>query len=571
MLVDELDVTSLSGIRGVLEVAQGVLSDFDLEVVLARVLDAARTLSGASYAALGVLDGTRLELEQFLTSGLDEAAREQIGPLPRGRGVLGELITHPKPLRLEDVGSHPRSYGFPSGHPPMHSFLGVPVFVRGEPFGNLYLAEKTNGAPFSDADEQALVMLAGLAGVAIDHARRYTTVEQQRSELERTVQALDATVQIARAVGAETNLEAVLQLVAKRGRALVSARALVIEYERGDGMLVAAGAGEIPDGLVGQNVDLHDSLASSALRTMSTLRLETEPNRVRFAHYGLGRLGIDAQAGLVVPLIFRGHGYGALVAVDRLDGGPEFTAEDQRLLEAFASSAATAVATARSVEAEHRSQRLAAAEQERARWARELHDETLQNLAALRLSIAMHQRRGSPEALAEMMSGAIDQLDVEIANLRALITELRPTALDDLGLEAALEDLAGRARNRGLEVDLQVAADRPREGRRDADAADLETAIYRIAQEALTNAGKHGHAEHAQIAIHDADHTITVTIADDGEGFDPAIRTRGFGLAGMRERVGLLYGTLDVVSAPGEGTTVTASFPKLRESRASSG
>ncbi len=571
MLVDELDLTSLSGIRGVLEVAQSVLSEFDLEVVLARVLESARTLSGASYAALGVLDSTRTELEQFLTSGIDEASREQIGPLPHGRGVLGELITRPAPLRLEDVGSHPRSYGFPSGHPPMRSFLGVPVFVSGQPFGNLYLAEKADGAPFTEADEQALVMLAGLAGVAIDHARRYTIVEQQRSDLQRTVQALDATVQIARAVGGETNLDVVLELVAKRGRALVSARALVIEYERGDGMLVAAGAGELPDGLIGQSVDLNDSVASSALRTMSTLRLETEPNRVRFAHYGLGRLGIDAQAGLVVPLIFRGQGYGALVAVDRLDGGPEFTAEDQRLLEAFASSAATAVATARSVEAEHRSQRLAAAEQERARWARELHDETLQNLAALRLSIAMHRRRGSPEELAEMMRGAIEQLDLEIANLRALITELRPTALDDLGLEAALEDLAGRARRRGLEVDLQVEVHRPPGGGRDGATADLETAIYRIAQEALTNAGKHGHAEHAQIAVREDDNMITVTIADDGDGFDPAVRTHGFGLAGMRERVELLYGTMEVASGPGDGTTITARMPKRREALASSG
>jgi signal transduction histidine kinase len=183
----------------------------------------------------------------------------------------------------------------------------------------------------------------------------------------------------------------------------------------------------------------------------------------------------------------------------------------------------------------------------------------------------MHQRRGSQEELAEMMSDAIDQLDVEIANLRALITELRPTALDDLGLEAALEDLAGRARHRGLQVDLQVEVDGSRGGDRDADAADLETAIYRIAQEALTNAGKHGHAEHVQIAINDTDGAITVTIADNGAGFDPAVRTRGFGLAGMRERVGLLYGTLDVESAPGEGTTVTARFPKLQEARASSG
>jgi len=546
------------GVLGVLDVACGLLSDLDVDVVLERVLEAARELTGARYAALGVLDRSRRQLDRFVTAGVDEQTRAEIGALPGGKGVLGELIADPLPLRLTDVGAHPRSYGFPSGHPPMKTFLGVPVLVAGEPFGNLYLTEKPQGEEFTEDDEHALLRLAEFAGVAIDHARRYTGVDQQRAQLMRTVQALDATVQIARAIGGETDLGVILELAAKRGRALVSASAVVIEQERSGEMVVAAGAGELPPGVIGQTVDARDSLAGAALRTSKTLRIEDEPNRARFERHGLGRLGFLANGGLVVPLIFRGRGHGVLIAANRLSHGPAFTADDQRLLEAFAASVAIAIATARSVELERVSQRLAAGEQERARWARELHDETLQNLAALRLGLAGWLREGDPDTLTEVVREAVTQLEFEIANLRSLITELRPTVLDDIGLEAAIQDLAERARRDGLDVELAIDLGSGEAGR---SSTELETALYRITQEALTNARKHGAARCARIEIEAYDRHLHLTIYDDGHGFDPDTKTDGFGLHSMRERAELVGGTLQIISAPGRGTEITVDIP----------
>jgi signal transduction histidine kinase len=541
--------------------AREVLSELDVEVVLRRLLESACELSGARYAALGVTDETRTQLERFIAIGIDEETRGRIGDLPRGRGVLGELIEHPLPLRLDDVGAHPHSYGFPPGHPRMRTFLGVPVIIDGVPFGNLYLTEKAGGEQFTEQDEQTVGLLAEFAGVAIDHARRYSGLEARHANLQRTVDALDATMQIARALGGETDLELIVGLVAKRGRALVSARALVIEHEQDGEMVVAAGAGELPHGLVGQRVDVEDSLASAALRTGRTLRLEDQPNRARFERHGLGRLGVRASAGLVVPLLFRGRGYGVLMAFDRLEAGPAFSNQDQRLLEAFAASAATAVATAVTVEAERRRQRLAAAEQERARWARELHDETLQNLAALRLGLAAQLHNPRPEAVAETVRDAVTQLEQEIRALRALVTDLRPAALDDLGVQAAIEDLAERARSRGLAVDLatDLAYERGREP--DRHTPELETAIYRIVQEALNNAATHSGARRAHIELVEDRSAVRVTVRDDGRGFNPSAQTGGFGLLGMRERVELLHGTLEIESSPREGTTITATFP----------
>ena len=446
----------------------------------------------------------------------------------------------------------------------MGSFLGVPVMVAGEPFGNLYLTEKHGGGEFTAADERAVVGLAEFAGIAIDHARRYSGLETHRDELKQTVDALGVMVEISRAIGGQTDLPLILTLVAKRGRSLVSARALIIELQVDGGLEVVAAAGELPANLVGRQMPLEGSAAQAALRTGATQRLGDELNRARFNDHGLGRFGFDAEDGLIVPLVFHGQPLGVLVAVDRLTGGPRFTAQDERLLEAFATSAATAVATAQSVATERQRQRLAAAEQERARWARELHDETLQGLAALRIALGAADRSGGLEVLQAAVRAAIGQLDGDMSSLRALITELRPAILDDLGTKAAIEALAERVDNSGLT--LEATVELAYESRRAAQrhTPELELTIYRIVQEALTNAAKNGHATHAIVEVIEGATTIQVSIRDDGTGFDPAAWTEGFGVLGMRERVALLHGTLEIESAPGHGTTVRCTLPVER-------
>jgi signal transduction histidine kinase len=554
--------------RSVIEIARSLLSELDLETVLHRVLDAARELTGARYAALGVLGESRTELSRFITSGIDETTRAQIGTLPRGRGVLGELISNPAPLRLKEVGSHPRSYGFPPGHPPMDTFLGVPIVIEGHPYGNLYLTEKRDGGEFSEEDEQSVIVLAELAGVAIDHANRYTGASKRRDELERTVATLEATTQISRAIGAETDLSVILELIAKRGRALVSARALIIELARHGELVVSAGAGEIPREIIGQRIPVNDTVASAALRTKVTQRLDDDLNRARFEEHGVGSIGLHASGGLIVPLLFQNHPYGVIVAIDRLQDGPSFTAEDALLLEAFAASAANAVAPAQSVASEHRRQRLEAGEAERQRWARELHDDTLQSLSALRVGLSTARRSQRLETLERAVSTAIEQLEDSITNLRALITDLRPASLDELGTGAAVQALAERAARNGIEVDLSVdlAYENGRETVRHTQ--ELETAIYRIVQETLNNAIKHGKAERAVVEISEEDNEVRLRVRDDGDGFDPEARTSGFGLLGMRERVELLEGALAIESSPSSGTTVTVTIPAHRRAEA---
>jgi signal transduction histidine kinase len=550
--------------RGLLDVAASVLGELDLEIVIDRVLNAARELTGAQYTALGVLNASRTELERFITVGVDEHARATIGVLPRGRGVLGELVRDPVALRLTDVSEHPRSYGFPFGHPPMHSFLGVPIFAGGVPFGSLYLTEKDGGAQFTDADQESATTLARFAGVAIDHARRYAGAAARRDELAQTVAALEATTEIARAVGGETDLDVILELVAKRGRALVSARALLIELVDGSELVVAAAAGDHPAGVIGQRMPLADTVGSAALRTSTTQRLEVELNRARFDQYGLGRLGVSADAGLVVPLVFHGQTYGVLVALDRLHESCAFTAEDQRLLEAFATSAATAVATAQTTALELHRQRLVAAEDERGHWARELHDDTLQSLAALRIQLSAARRTGGLKVLEEAVATAIEYLADGVSNLRALVSDLRPAALDELGLGAAVDALTLRASRSGLEIDSSIDLAYEQERTPTRHTPEFETAIYRIIQEALTNATKHGHAKRAVLEVDESPTTLELTFRDDGDGFDPTNNTDGFGLLGMRERVQLLHGALRVDSSPGHGTTLKASFPAQR-------
>jgi signal transduction histidine kinase len=551
---EELDEQRLSRL---IEVGRSLVSERDLETLLTQVLDVARDLTGARYAALGVLDDSRQALARFITRGIDAQMHRAIGDLPHGRGILGLLIQEPQPLRLHDLRTHPRSYGFPANHPPMHSFLGVPVLIRGNAWGNLYLTDK-EGGDFDPADEQTATILAEWAAVAIENANLYQRLQQRRDELEQVVQGLEATTAIARAIGAETQLDRVLELIVKRGRALVDARAMVILLRDGDEMEVAACAGEAEPDVVGRRIPVEGSTSGEILRGTRPERIRDVANRLRISS---DRLGVpDAHTALLVPLEFRSRALGVLVAFDRIGAEQEFGAEQEALLQSFAASAATAVATAQTVEHERLRGTMAAAEQERRRWARELHDETLQGLAGFQVLLSSALRRSDAASLEQAVRTAVEQIGTEIEKLRMLITELRPAALDELGLQPAIESLASRvAAVEGLEVETEVALGTDDERL----APELETAVYRLVQEALTNVVKHAGASRVAIEIVAHDGHVDVAVRDDGSGFEPTLPRDGFGITGMRERVALANGTLTIDSAPGEGTTVSARLQRV--------
>lgn len=521
-----------------LEVGRSLVSELDLESVLSRLLDAARDLTGAAYAAIGILNEDKTGLERFLHSGIDEGTRRAIGPLPRGRGVLGELIRNPSPLRLHDVGTHPRSYGFPPSHPPMKTFLGTPVVIRGEAWGNLYLTEKVGGAEFDEGDEQLVIVLAAWAAVAIENARLYDGLDRRRREAERALRGLEASSDISRAaatVGVE--VEELLELIAKRGRGVVDARTAILLLSDGDEFTVGAAAGEHPPALVGL------TFADSA-SWLSDLYMH-EPE-LRGEHM------------LAAPLEFRGRPRGLLVAIGQRDGG--FDADDERVFESFAASATTTITTVQAAEAEKMQLSIAASERERRRWARELHDETLQELGALRFVLESTGKQGS-EFPAEIRDAAIEHVDRGIRNLQGLITELRPSVLDELGVEPAIESLARQCVERtGIEteVDLELAQSESESARL---SPELEATIYRLVQESVNNAIKHAEPERIAIRLTEGEDSVAVVVRDDGRGFDPKHVERSFGLVGMQERVSLSGGSLKIDSKPGQGTEVRAELP----------
>jgi signal transduction histidine kinase len=550
-------------LRRLIEAGRSVVAERELEGVFARILDVARELTGAEFAAIGVLDDARENLADFITAGIDPYAHSLIGDLPRGRGVLGLLISNPEPLRLSDVGAHVRSYGFPPGHPTMTTFLGVPILIRGEAWGNLYLTDK-RGGQFDEADEEAAVVLASWAAIAVENARLYRQTDQRRAELERSVHALEATSEIARAVGGETQLDRVLELIAKRSRALVEAAGVAILLIDGDEFVVAATAGEVPRRITGSRVARSGSVAGRVIASDRSERVSDVSSSLRFA---LGDLGVHATSGMFVALQFRGSSLGVIEAFDRADG-PEFRPEDERMLQAAAASAAVAVATAQSVEQDRLRRTMRASEEERRRWARELHDETLQGLGGLRVVLSSARRSNDLDALRAALDSAVDQIGQEITNLRALITELRPAALDELGLGPALDALVERTQTlHGLDITSTVRISRAGGLSKPRLDPDLETTIYRMVQESLTNAAKHAQAEHVEVEVLDVDSDVHVAIRDNGRGFDPDMPVSGFGLTGMRERIQLAGGRLEI-SSSSSGTTIEAIFPASQPVRA---
>jgi signal transduction histidine kinase len=516
-------------LRRLIEVSRSVVSELDVEVVLRRVIDEACDITGARYGAVGVLDEGRDGLERFITTGIDDELHRAIG-----------------------------SDSFPPQHLPVGTFLAVPVRVHGEAYGHLYLTDRADEASFDDADEEAVGVLADTAGIAIHNARLYQQLQVRRDELERAVVGLEATTEIARAVGGETDLERILELIAKRGRALVNARTVVILLEEGGELRVVAAAGETEGAVLGQRIPLRDSVYADVFRSREPERMSDLPARLRSGRHALG---VKAHSALAVPLVFKDRTLGVVVVYDhQLDAvaaGP-FTIADQQLLLSFAASAATAVATAKTVAQEDLRHSIQAAEQERRRWARELHDETLQGLGAL--SVLLSSGLGGD--LESSVHQAVSFIEDQIASLRALISDLRPAVLDELGIQPALEALVERgAAPPEATVDLDVDLAYGRDEAATRLTPDIENAIYRLVQEALTNVVKHSDADRVSIAVREANGNVSAEIRDNGSGFEVTGATGGFGLVGMRERAELVGGRLVIASRPGKGTTVSVVLP----------
>ena len=538
--------TTLRRLRGLVETGIALSSELSLEALLRRAIETAVELTGARYGALGVIDRTGTALEQFITVGVDEETKRSIGDLPRGRGILGVLIHNRETLRLSDLGQDPRSVGFPPGHPPMESFLGVPIAVRGTTFGNLYLTEKTDGEEFTTDDEEVVRLLASQAAVAIENARLYESSRQWSRQLESLNEVSEALV-------GEGDLSQLFELAASRLRDLVDARVVMIQRPTADGdwLTVEAASGEGSERLRDLRVDAQRSKSGRTLERKRSERIDSlldDPEVDQTAP----RL-VAASAALYVPLVVGDQGAGVIVAYDKQGANPRFSDGDMRIAQAFANRAAVAIELSERVGRRAVRALLEGQETERRRLARELHDETGQALASILLGLKTLE----PELGEEPLALIRELVDSALGHVRRLTVELRPPALDDFGLAAALERLAsvtGERSSLAIDVNVTLPAGKL--------PPEHETAIYRIVQEALTNVIKHASAHSVSIVVTSSDRLVRAIVEDDGAGFAVGkVREHALGLVGMRERAQLLGGRLDVESSPGSGTTIVAELP----------
>jgi signal transduction histidine kinase len=333
--------------------------------------------------------------------------------------------------------------------------------------------------------------------------------------------------------------------------------------EEGGELCVAAAAGEIGVEVVGMTLALEGTLPGAVLMNGKSERVPSLADRMG---HGLDAVAANAGSALVAPLGFRDRARGVLVALQNGRGTRGFEPDEDHLLTSFGASAAIAIATAQSVEAERLKHSIRASESERSRWARELHDETLQELGALKFMLESAHGTGRPEKIQDAVERSLEQLGSSITALQSLITELRPASLDELGVKPALDALVRRASARfGLEVDanFDLAYDRGRAPSR--LLGEIESTVYRLVQEGINNVVKHAKAEKLQVEVVETDGSVLLTIRDDGGGFETSRPGAGFGLVGMRERVELVDGRLVIDSTPGRGTVVRAEIPALHE------
>jgi two-component system, NarL family, sensor histidine kinase DevS len=532
-------------LRALLDAGLALTSELSLEVLLERLVGTAAALTGARYAALGVIDRSGQELERFVTTGIDPETHAAIGDLPRGRGVLGVLIREAQALRLHDLAEDPRSVGFPPYHPPMRTFLGVPIILRGQAYGNLYLTEKEGGGDFTVEDEEIVTLLAAQAAVAIENARLYEATALWSRQLESLNEVGDAMV-------TETDLDHLLDLIVRRLQELLEARVVALCLPAGpDELRFTAAAGEGAEQLLGKTISRVASKSGRVLERGRSERVESVLDDVEIDR-SVSRL-IEARTGLWVPLLVHGRPIGVIEIHDKIGADPRFSDNDQRLAETFAGRAAIAVDLSQRIARDALRRVVDAQETERRRLARELHDETGQALTSILLGLKALEESAEEGALSELRQLVVNTLQ----DVRRLAVELRPPVLDDFGLDAALERLTTAF---GEQTGMPV---RFRSNLGDVRLPeDVETALYRIVQEALTNVVKHAQAQTVSVVVSRTAASATALVEDDGQGFDPrSVRPDGFGIEGMRERVALFDGRLRVDSRAGGGTTIAAEVP----------
>jgi signal transduction histidine kinase len=542
------ETDQLDRLRVLVDAGIALSSELSLDALLQRIVETAAELTGARYAALGVIDKTGQALERFLTTGIDEATHAAIGDLPRGRGILGVLIRDAQPLRLRDIAEDPRSVGFPPHHPPMRTFLGLPIVLRGVAYGNLYLTEKAGAQEFTEEDEELAQLLAAQAAVAIENARLY----ESSTRWLRQVESLN---EIGNALASELELEPLLALVARRLQELVDAKLVLIALPEGASLRVAAAEGESAYGVTGMELTASRSKAGRVLERGRSERIDSVLEDPEVDQQAARRLGVHSA--LYVPLVARGRTIGVVIAHDKQDGGPAFSEDDLRLAESLAARAAIAVDLSKQVSRDAVRRVVEAQELERARLARELHDETGQALTSILLGLKPLEQSAETDEAREAVASVRELVVSTLQNVRRLAVELRPSALDDFGLVPAVERLVGTFREQsGLTVDLEAQLGEERL------ASDAETTLYRVIQEALTNVVKHAGASRVSILLQRKAGAVVAVVEDDGSGFDPTwVGPESLGLAGMRERLSLAGGRLQVESAPGAGTTIVAEVP----------
>ena len=534
--------------RKLIEAGIAVSSELTLDGVLQRIVETAAELTTARYAALGVIDRAGVALERFLTTGIDPETHERIGDLPRGRGILGVLIRDAHPLRLHDLTTDPRAIGFPPHHPLMRTFLGVPILLRGVSYGNLYLTEKTDGSDFTAEDEEIVTLLAAQAAVAVENARLYESATRWLAQLE-------SLTEVGNALAGETELAPLLELIATRLRDLIDAELVLIALPAGGDLRIEAAVGAQAEGLTGSFLTRSGSKSGRVLDRRRSERVDSTLDDTEVDQEISRRIGM--RSGIFVPMIVGDRAIGVIAAHNKRGPDPRFNDEDLRIGEAFAARAAVAVDLADRVARDALRRVVEGQELERRRLARELHDETGQALTSILLGLKRVEGAKTKDD-ARAFAGELRAEIVEtLQSVRRLAVELRPKALDDFGLVPALENLADAfGGDSGIAIDVEANLDETRL------PAEVETALYRIAQEALTNVAKHSRAEHVSVVVTRRDGTVTVVVEDNGRGFGAAGGDgEGLGLVGMKERVGLLGGRLAIESTEGSGTTIVAEVP----------